>query len=221
MGLLDDLKKQAESVKTQKVSLETMGDERLKLVDNKMKQTFTYVNELLKQLAVVKPVNPMIYSVPGIGDLRDLVFTDSFIDYRRKRMNDKEYIDTITFFLKWSLGTTLLLERDMPVAVQKVRDTLFSYNLKFTEDEIKNARGAVANTKFKVQSIIVTDVAIKADYEQGRLQILAKNLLRLGPDDFVLPAGDVNDAMLEDFAKTLIGQQGNFRRFRGMPGALR
>ena len=32
-----------------------------------MRQTFQYLNELLKQLAVLKPVNPVVYSLPGVG----------------------------------------------------------------------------------------------------------------------------------------------------------
>lgn len=219
MGLLDDLKKQAELVKTQQMSQENLRDERVALVEAKMRQSFQYVSDLLKQLAVIKPVNPMVFAVPGIGDLRELAFTDSFIDYRRKKINDKDQIDTISFYLKWSSPGNVVVERDMPAAVQKVRDALFGFNLKFVEEETRNARGVVANTRFTVQAVIVTDVVIRADHERGNLQLDAKNLLRLGADQFVVPAADVTEPMLEDFAKTLIGQPSAFRKFRAMPGA--
>ncbi|MBI4294332.1 MAG: hypothetical protein HY661_22865 [Betaproteobacteria bacterium] len=221
MGLLDDLKKQAEMVKTQQLSQDSLRDDAIKLVEDKMKQTFHYLNDLLKQLAVIKPTNPMVYSVPGVGDLSSLQFFESFIDFRRKRINDKDHFDVVTFYLKWSSGENLVVERDMPVTAQKVRDLLYSYNLKFTEEETKNERGMVAKTKFTVQPAIVTDVTIKADHEQGRLLITAKNLLRLGRDDFVVPAGEINDAMLEEFAKSLIGQASGFRKFRSVSGPPR
>jgi len=220
MGLLDDLKKQAETVKTQQNSVQTLRDDSINLVEEKMKQTFQYVNDLLKQLAVIKPTNPMVYSVPGVGDMRNLVFSDSFIDYRRKRLNDKDHFDTITFYVKWASNESLVVTRDMPATVQKVRDMLFTCGVKFTEEETKNARGSVINTKFTVPAAVVMDIAIKADHDQGRLLMTAKNLLRLGPDDFVVPAGELNDAMLEEFAKSLIGQASAFRKFRtvgGMP----
>lgn len=221
MGLLDDLKKQAEMVKTQQLSQTSLRDEAIALVEDKMKQTFHYLNDLLKQLAVVKPTNPMVYSVPGVGELSNLQFSESFIDFRRKRLNDRDHFDVITFYVRWGSGENLVVERDMAVTAQKVRDLLFSYNLKFTEEESKNARGLVANTKFTVQPVIVTDVAIKADHENGRLLITAKNLLRLGRDDFVVPAGEIDDAMLEEFAKSLIGQLSTFRRFRSISSASR
>lgn len=221
MGLLDDLKKQAETVKTQQVSDQTAREDNVKLVEDKMKQVFHYVNDLLKQLAVIKPTNPMVYSIPGVGDLRNLMFSDSFIDYRRKRMNDKDHFDTITFYIKWASGDSLVVMRDMPATVQKVRDLLFTCGVKFTEEETKNARGSVINTKFTVPAAVVMDVAIKADHEQGRLMIGTKNLLRLGPDDFSVPAGELDDAMLEEFAKSLIGQASAFRKFRAVGGAPR
>jgi len=221
MGLLDDLKKKAEMVKTQQLSQDSLRDDAIKLVEDKMKQTFHYLNDLLKQLAVVKPTNPMVYSVPGAGDLSKLVFSEAFIDFRRKRFNDRDHFDVITFFLKWSSGQNLVVERDMPVTAQKVRDLLFSYNLKFTEEETKNTRGVVVSTKFTVQPFIVTDVTIKADHERGRLLITAKNLQRLGRDDYVVPAGEINDAMLEEFAKSLIGQSSVFRKFRSISSASR
>ena len=48
--------------------------ESIKLVDAKMHQTFLYLNDLLKQLAVLKPTNPTVYSIPGVGDFQNLGF---------------------------------------------------------------------------------------------------------------------------------------------------
>src|SRR5258706_418919 len=90
MGLLDDLKKQADLVKTQQILQQNLQGDKLKLVEDKMKQTFQYVHELLKQLAVVKPTSPLVYSIPSVADFRNLVFTESFIDYPKRRINDKE-----------------------------------------------------------------------------------------------------------------------------------
>ncbi len=220
MGLLDDLKKQAEMVKTQQLSQTALREDAIKLVEEKMKQTFHYVNDLLKQLAVVKPTNPMLYSIPGVGDLSNLLFTESFIDYRRKRLNDRDYFDVVNFYIKWTSGQDFVVVRDMPVTIQKVRDLLFSYSLKFTEEETRSDRGTVMNTKFIVHPIIVTDLSIKADHEQAQLLITAKNLMRLGRDNFVVPAAEITDQMLEEFAKTLIGQPSGFRKYRSLSGGL-
>ena len=53
MGLLDDLKKQAELAKSQQISEKSLQAESLKVVETKAKQTFQYLNDLLKQLAIL------------------------------------------------------------------------------------------------------------------------------------------------------------------------
>jgi hypothetical protein len=220
MGLLDDLKKQADIVTTQKISQQSLREENLKQVEEKMKQSFQYLNELLKHLAVVKPVNPVEYSLPGIGDLKNLGFAESFIDYRRKRINDHDYFDSISLFIRWGSGETLVLERDMPAAAQKVRDALFAYRLKFEEAEAKGQRGTTTTWRFTVQASIVADVTIRAEHDQGGLIITVKNLERLGTETFAVPVSEVKEPLLEEFAKMLLGQPGGgLRKFRtvGVP----
>lgn len=216
MGLLDDLKKQAEQVKTQQLSESALREEAIKLVEAKMKQTFAYLNELLKQLAVLKPVNPLVFSMPGVADLKDLKFAESFIDYRKTRIGDVEYFEQIPFYIRWTGDANIVLERDMPATAQKVRDAFYGGGIKFDEEQVRNARMAAAGWRFTAKPVVVTDVVIRADHAKGELRINAKNLLRLGMDDFLVPAGDVNEAWLEDFAVTLLGQPGNLRKYRAV-----
>ena len=214
MGLLDDLKKQAEMVKSQQLSRQSMLQESTKLVEAKMHQTFLYLNDLLKQLAVLKPCNPMAYSIPGIGDFQNLEFAESFIDYRKKKLFDRDYYDVITFFIKWASPNSLVLERDMPTTMQKVRDVLWNYGLKFTEEEVKKPGAGYQKIRFIVPSAITCDITIAADHNTGLLVVKGKHFLRLGADELRIPADDVNEALLEEFAKMLIGQPSALRKYR-------
>ena len=214
MGLLDDLKKQADMVKSQQLSQQSMLQENIKLVEARMHQTFLYLNDLLKQLAVLKPTNPMAYSIPGIGDFQNLEFTESFIDYRKKKILEKDYYELITFFIKWSAPANLSIERDMPATMQKVRDVLWSYGVKFSEEEIKKPGGGFQKMKFTVPSSITCDITVTADHDNCRLAVKGKHFLRLGADELRIPAGDVNEALLEEFAKMLIGQPSTMRKYR-------
>jgi len=157
---------------------------------------------------------------------RDLVhrspsFAEQFSDFRRKRINDKEYFDTINFYIKWASNNTMVIERDNPPMAIKTREALYASKVKFTEEELKNPKGFVTGAKFILPAVVITDVQIKADHDQGRLVMQTKNLLGLGPDTFSLPAPEINDALLEEFGKALIGQPNNFRRFRGVAPAPR
>ena len=214
MGLLDDLKKQADMVKSQQLSHASIMQESLKLVEARMHQTFLYLNDLLKQLAVLRPINPTVYSIPGVGDLQNLGYAESFIDYRKKKIGDKDYYDYITMYIKWASPNSLIVERDMPATIQKVNEVLWSFGLKFTEEKIKNPGGGFEKMKFTIPSNVTCDITITADHDNARLVVKGKHFFRLGADELRIPAGDINEALLEEFAKMLIGQPSALRKYR-------
>ena len=214
MGLLDDLKKQADMVKSQRLSHQSLLQESIKLVEGKMHQTFLYLNDLLKQLAVLKPVNPTVYTIPGVGEFQNLAFVESFIDYRKKKIGDRDYYDNITLFIKWASPASLSVERDMPAAIQKVNDVLWSLGLKFTDEKIKKPGGGFEKMKFTVPSNVTCDITITADHDGTRLVVKGKHFLRLGADELHIPPADVDEALLEEFAKMLIGEPSALRKYR-------
>ena len=223
MGLLDDLKKQADLVKTQQILQQNLQGDKVKLVEDKMKQTFQYVHELLKQLGIVKPTSPLVYSIPGVADFKSLTFAESFIDYRKKRISDKEYFDTVHFFIKWAGPETVTIEKDMPPAMQRIREQLWLSKVKFIEEEKKNSKGFVVGAKFIVPASVLTDVIIKADHEQGKLHFQTTHMFGLGVEYLSVPAPEISDSMLDDLAKALIGQPSEIRKYRvaGAPGMFR
>jgi len=223
MGLLDDLKKQADLVKTQQISQQTLQGDRLKLVEDKMKQTFQYAHELLKQLGIVKPTSPLVYAIPGVTEFRNLAFAESFIDYRKKKISDKEYFDTVHFFIKWAGPDTYTTEKDMPPAMQRIREALWLSKVKFIEEEKKNAKGFVVGAKFIVPASVLTDVIFKADHEQGKLNFQTTHMFGLGVEYLSIPAQEINEGLLDDLAKALIGQPSEIRKYRvaGAPGMFR
>jgi len=223
MGLLDDLKKQADLVKTQQISQQTLQGDKVKLVEDKMKQTFQYAHELLKQLGIVKPTSPLVYAIPGVTEFKNLAFAESFIDYRKKKINDKEYFDTVHFFIKWAGPDTYTTEKDMPPAMQRIREALWLSKVKFIEEEKKNAKGFVVGAKFIVPASVLTDVIFKADHEQGKLNFQTTHMFGLGVEYLSVPAQEINEGMLDDLAKALIGQQSEIRKYRvaGAPGMFR
>jgi hypothetical protein len=215
MGLLDDLKRQADQVRTQESLQRSVKEENLRVVEAAMHRVFQYVLDLLKQLAVLKPVNPQIFVIAGgLGELKNLQLVDTFCDARRKKVNERDMYDHVDFYVKWGSSESLVIDRDMPAASKKVRDTLYSVNLKFAEDETKTKFGTVERTRFTVPAAVVSEGSFIADYDQRRVLLEGRNLLRLARDDFALPADDVNDAMLDEIGKMILGHPSELRRFR-------
>ncbi len=123
-------------------------------------------------------------------------------------------MERVDLYIMWSLPSDLVVERDMPMTAEKVRQQLRTANVKFSEDEKKSAQGTVKLTRFTIPKTVRVDVSLRADYPNGRVPIVSKNLLRTGGDEFAFPAIDCSEKLLEDLALTLIGQPSDFRRYR-------
>lgn len=213
MGLLDDLKKQAEVVKSQQLDEKGLAADKLKTVEQKMGQTFHYLQDLFKQLAVVKPEHPMAFPVSGMGDVGGMRLAEAFIDYRKKRIDDVEYYDYITFYVKWKRPENASIESDMLGTIQKAKDALTQHRLKFTETSFKNARG-VAAIRLIAEVVMTCNITITSDHAQGRLLIAANNLLRMGMEHLAVPAPEISEAWLESFAHALLGERGDLGKYR-------
>ncbi len=214
MGLLDDLKRQADMVRTQDSRQRSNLQDNVRVVDEAMHRAFLYLLELFKQLGILRPATPTMYEIPGVGDLRDLVYADGFVDPRKKKFADREVYDYMDFYVKWAASNTMTVERDMPHIIAKIRETLFKSNIKFTEVETKSAYGSILKCVFTIPAALTVNFTVRADHEGRRLLFYGKNALRLGIDDFAVPAEEMTEAVLEELAKMLIGQKNDFLRYR-------
>lgn len=216
MGLLDDLKRQADMVRTHDSLQRSNLQDNVRVVDEAMHKTFHYLLELFKQLGILKPANPTVYAITGVGELRGLTYVDGFVDPRKKKFAERDVYDYMDFYVKWSSPKNLVVMRDMPQTIAKVRDMLWATNIKFTEVETKSAYGTVAKVEFTIPVAVTVNFTVRADHEGRRLLFFGKNALRLGIDDFAVPADDLSEAVLEELAKVLIGQKSDFHRYRAV-----
>ena len=139
---------------------------------------------------------------------------DSFVSSRAQLVHDTEHLQRIDFLIVWAQGSDLLVERDIPPAAEKVRDLLWRTGFKFGESDVRNDAGVVVKTRFAVPQTIRMSVLLRADYAERRIMALAKNVLRLGSDEFAVPADDLTESVLEELALMLTGQHSDFRRYR-------
>ena len=216
MGLLDDLKRQADMVRTHDSLQRSNLQDNVRVVDEAMHRTFLYLLELFKQLGILRPANPTVYSIVGVGELRDLTYVDGFVDPRKKKFAERDVYDYMEFYVKWSAPRSMTVMRDMPQTIAKVREMLWATNIKFTEVETKSAYNSVLRVDFTIPVAVTVNFTVRADHEGRRVLFFGKNALRLGTDDFAVPADELSEAVLEELAKVLIGQKSTFHRYRAV-----
>ena len=212
MGLLDELKKQAETLKqeNQRTTAESLVL-NTKLTEAKMQQTFQFLHELTKQLNVLRSESARGFDVETIGRFENLVLDDFFLDYRKKKIGDKDYYDHIILRFKHQSGQVLEVKRDNETLINRLRDFLLSSNIKFEMEEKKNERGFVLYALFKIPYVVRSEVTIHAKNDIAQLVFKIKNVERINSFELQFAADEVSESMLDEFARYIVGKTSKFK----------
>ena len=212
MGLLDELKKQAETLKNE--NQRTSGESLVlntKLTEAKMHQTFQFLHELTKQLNVLRPESSRGFDIETVGRFENLILDDFFLDYRKRKIGDKEYYDHIILRFKHASDQVLEVKRESQQLIDRLRDFLLGSNIKFEMAEKKNERNFVLHADFKIPYVVRSEVIIQAKSDIGQMIFKIKNVERINSFELQFNAAEVSDSMLDEFARYLCGKTNKFK----------
>jgi hypothetical protein len=205
VGLLDDLKKQADALKEGQVDrTESMRTTAI-ATDHALRRTFLYMNDLGKQLNVVQMPSPFKFTLPTVGDIEGLVIKDFFCDFRSKHFIDKDYYGEVHVAYRCYSDNVLTVKKG-PDDMEKFRDILWQSNIEHKSEQFRNERKVITHEVFKVKCDFRVQGKIEGDHEAGKLKIVTKNVNGFQMDLFNLMAGEMNDQAVEEFAKAFIGR---------------
>ena len=205
MGLLDDLKKQADALKAQGTDKTESLRSTAVSVDHSLRRLFLYLNDLGKQLNVVQMPSPFAFDLPTVGKIDGLIIKDFFCDFRSKHFIDKDYYGEVHVAYRcWS--EKILTIKKGPDDMEKFRDVLWQSNIEHTSEQFRNERKVITHEVFKVKCDFRVQAKVEGDHESGKLKIVSKNVDGFSVDLYNLLAVEMNDQGVEEFAKHFIGR---------------
>jgi hypothetical protein len=212
MGLLDDLKKEADTLKNEQAVRTQSLKANAATVDRALRKTFYYLNDLFKQLNVVKPPCPREYDLQTVGKIDGLSQMDYRIDFRSSHREGSEHFENLTVNFKRSKPERLTVKRDAE-NIERFRDLLWQNNMRFTSDPIKNERRVTVSETFTINCEVICGVDVVGDYEGGIIRFKLKNVEDFGPTVYTLEPDSITDEALEAFATLLIGKESTFSNY--------
>ena len=205
MGLLDDLKKQADDLKAKDTDRTESMRTTAVAVDHALRRVFLYMNDLGKQLNVVQMPSPFKYHLPSVGDIDGLTLKDVFVDFRSKHFIDKDYYGEVhCAYRNWS--DKVLTVKKGPEEMEKFRDVLWQSNIEHKSEQFRDQRKVITHEVFKINCEFRVQAKIEGDHETGKIKIVTKNVGGLEVDLFMLMAQEFNEKGVEEFAKYFIGR---------------
>ena len=213
MGLLDDLRKEAEALQTRESAKVQNLREIAASVDLSLRNTFQYLNEMFKHLNVVKPPCPITYDLATVGPLSGLIQSDYRIEYRTSERYDAEHYEYLVVILKRAKPEKMRASREGP-EIERFRDVLWQNNMRFSSDVFRNDRRVVTAEVFSIECEVVCGVDIIGNYETGLIDFKFKNMTEFGHATYRVPAAALKEEALEELAKLLVGSPSDFRKFQ-------
>lgn len=213
MGLLDQLKQQAAQTRKHKDAVATTEEDAAHLVNGRLERVFHYFRELAEQLQVIEPETPLSFPVHGVGEMSNLRLGSFSADYRRKKIGHdfSDMIDRVTLTFNYFSAQKFVVEREESFQIERLKEYLGRYAFLFELEEKKNARGLVSGGVFVIPWQVRALAHVRGDEVQRRIIFVTRNIERLGEQEFVFDAEKVDEALLDEFARFLMGQPNGFR----------
>jgi hypothetical protein len=211
MGLLDDLKQQADSLNQRDMSSQERRSANSKIEHAKLKEVFQTLTDLAKSLNAIKPRVERNFYVESTTKLSNLIQTEYSVRDERKTVDFVDYIQQVIFQFR-SCGTqNVVLEKHSPETIKRTRDYLWGYKMKFECKEIKNERHLVERAVFTIMSEVPGAATFTGDWDSGKIRLTLSNIETLGNIDFIYDPPEINQGLLEELAKLLLGKPNNLR----------
>lgn len=214
MAFLDDLKKEAQAIKSQEENLTQMRVQELTqnflLMQSKLKMAYSYMVELAKNLNVVSISSDRSYYIDGFGNVDDFKAEKYVVTSDRMSIDQKEFLNVL--YLKFTCRSNQAIKFDKRDAssIEMEKQYLWQSNLKFQCTEFKNAKGIVDRASFTVINEIPVLVKWSADFEKSKILIFIKNFNGLTAYEYTYDVDEIDTPFMDELAKYLIGKPSRF-----------
>jgi len=197
-SFLDQLKKQAEQVKAQ----ESVADQKKKhiaeqfekLTKPKMRQIHSYLFEMVEQLKLIQPNPPVKYSIPVLGEYKDLK-QDEYILGGFDEQN-------MTFFLRIACHSCRknVFEIREESEVEKMRNYLYSNNIRFKWIQENDKQQKFLRALFNLEGEIFIEFTFRGESETSNIHLNVRNFEEFGKVDYLIPPQDIDAKFLDKLA---------------------
>jgi hypothetical protein len=209
-SLLARLKQKAQTVQ-QVADQRDMEDEiRAQRLSTSVGSVFHYLDDLIKQLNIIKPEIPKEFVFPGNIIFAGMSWMEGAADFRMvpTATEDRLY-DSITARFRISAPRKIVVDRD-GIGVEPLRKMLHDYNIAFQVQEKQNARKMIESACFTFPCEIKAGFIIRADYAAGNLLLRTRNIDRFGMMEFRLQPDDLNQETLDELTRLFLGEPSRF-----------
>lgn len=210
MGFLQQLKQQAQEVKSQQGTQVQALDANIKATEDVCQLVHHYLADLAAQLNVIEP-DARALSLDGRTRWPEMKLSQFRFDVRKKTLRQREVVDFVA--LGWQMLPRVPTTVPGSVSVNFPPD-LERVEARLRAGQIKHARLEQRHPETrKLQAIVFehdlaarASVVFTADHDPALFQVRLACVTGLDSQTVTCPASTITTAWLDDLAKAIVGQ---------------
>lgn len=209
-SLLARLKQQAQSLQQDANQRDAAQETHALKLSAAIGAAFHYLDDLVKQLNIVKPAIPKEFVFPGNIVFSGMSWVEGAADFRLvpSATEDRRY-ESLTARFRIVAPRRIAVERET-LGIEPLRKQLHDYGIAFAMEEKLNARNQPERARFDIPCEIRAGFLIKADYAAGDLVLRTRNVDRFGTMEFRLRVEELNQETLDELTKLFLGEKSRF-----------
>lgn len=202
------LRQQAEA-KTQQFKAPAVSLATAQQLDARLRELYEFLSEMVRHFNQATPAFARKLSLIYESELPELSLSEGFVDYRTKKISDKDVLDYITFTYRMSADRQIKVDlvRD---EVARMQAELERLGAKHEISLFKDDFGHVRRATFLIPCQFPCNAILRADYQNMRLQVQSRNVGLLGPAKYTIAAADLSDELMDELGKLILGVPGRF-----------
>ena len=209
MGLLDDLKKQAEAKKITEqqavLSQQDLENHYQETIHPGMMNIYNYLNEMISHLNYLE--HPTIAAYPLSPNNEKIELTQG--EYKVV-IDSTKTTKNITLNFECRFPEMFSVDVDGIDSIENYDEVLKSYKVKFERRDEKDSDFKLIRSHFVIKGPVFCMVNFEGDTEKLCVNIFMRNVEKPGMSKFVLRAEHLNDELMDRLAKYLIRESEDF-----------
>jgi len=214
-SLLDTLRVQYEAVRE---PVNEHGDvESFQAVDARLRKAFRWLEQVITYLNGLKPAIDHRFDL-GYGFVFDSPqFARGSVGQHERRIVGFPVLEEINVYYEISASKPLSI--DVPPGwVAFAEKTLDAFGLEYTRRREEEPDGTLRKCVYSVPPVIPARISFRADYQTGFVTVVLVNVDRLERVTLELPSTAIEEPVLEDLVRLMLGQDSAFLKRARLAG---
>ena len=215
--LLDELRVRYEAVQ------EPIDDHRdvesFSAIDTRLREAFRWLERAITYLNGLKPPIAHRFDLGYGYAFESPSFAHGSVGQHERRIRGYPVLEAIDVYYELSAAEPLSIEV-VPGWVPFAEKTLDAFGLQYTRRAVEHSDGTLPKCIFSVPPVIPARVSFRVDYGTGIVTVALANVDRLERITLEFPSTDIDELLLEDLVRLMLGHDSAFLK-RGRLAGLR